>query len=44
MIYRFNTYRVRAIADYFIGCGDAAGRYRFGNKIVDKSKTNPIKI
>ena len=37
VIYRLNTFQVRRIADYFIGCSEAAGRYRFGNNIVDKS-------
>lgn len=37
IIYRLNTFQVRRIADYFVGCSEAAGRYRFGNKIVDKS-------
>ena len=37
MIYRLNTYGVRRVADYFIGCGDAAGEYRYGKRIVEKS-------
>lgn len=36
IIYRLNTFQVRRIADYFVGCSDAAGRYRFGNKIVEQ--------
>ena len=36
-IYRLNTFQVRRIADYFIGCSEAAGRYRFGRKIVEDS-------
>ena len=37
LIYRLNTYQTRRIADCFFGCSEAAGRYRFGNRIVDKS-------
>lgn len=37
LIYRFNTLQVRRIADFFIGCSDAAGLYRYGKRIVDNS-------
>lgn len=33
-LYRLNTYHVRRIADYFIGCSDASGEYRFGKAII----------
>lgn len=38
IIYRINTLQVRKIADYFIGCSDAAGIYRYGRKIVSNSQ------
>lgn len=36
--YRLSTYRVRGIADYFIGCSLKAGEYRYGKKITTSNR------
>ena len=36
--YRLSTYRVRGIADYFIGCSLKAGEYRYGKKITTSDR------
>lgn len=42
--YRVFTFKTRRIADYFIGCGEAAGEYRFGSRIVhDKNRYSVLK-
>ena len=37
ILYRWFTFKVRRIADYFFGCSRASGCYRFGEKIVSGS-------
>lgn len=36
--YRLSTYRVRGVADYFIGCSLKAGEYRYGKKITTSDR------
>lgn len=36
--YRLSTYRVRGVADYFIGCSLKAGEYRYGERITTSDR------
>ena len=43
VIYRFFTYMTRRTADYFIGCSQKAGEYRFGNSLAHSEKFSVLK-
>lgn len=36
--YRLSTYKVRRVADFFMGCSLKAGEYRYGKKIVKSDR------
>ncbi len=37
-LYRLFTFKTRKIADYFMSCSIAAGKYRYGNKIMSSDR------